>query len=84
MQKDDKNKIEVLQRRKMIYAVEAVAVNTSVLIGIILVEKYIQLQSVKNTLIILGGLFGIGFALYACIGNLFRYKEIKRLSKKLI
>lgn len=75
--------IEVLQRNKIIMAVEAVAVNTSVLIGIFLVDRYFPDGLYQDLLIISGGLFGIGYALYASLGNLQKHNQIKRLQREL-
>jgi hypothetical protein len=78
-----KFQIASLQRSKIIMATEAVAVNTSVVIGIYLVNRYVSTGLMQNTLIMMGGLFGIGYALYASFGNVRKHQEIKRLEKKL-
>lgn len=76
-------KIESLQRTKIIMACEAVAVNTSVMLGIYLVKSSALESWGSRALIILGGLFGVGYALYASFGNAIRHVEIKSLEKQL-
>lgn len=78
-----KFQIESLQRTKIIMAVEAVAVNTSVMLGIYLVSRFFDESLIANTLIWVGGLFGIAYALYASLGNVKRHAEIRQLEKKL-
>lgn len=75
--------IESLQRTKIIMACEAVAVNTSVMLGIYLVKSYMLESMLSRGLIIVGGLFGIAYALYASLGNAKRHMEIRELEKKL-
>ncbi len=75
--------IESLQRTKIIMAVEAVAVNTSVMLGIYLVNRFFGEKTFANTLIWIGGVFGIVYALYASLGNAKRHLEIKKLEKLL-
>lgn len=76
-------KIESLQRSKIIMAVEAVAVNTSVMIGIYLVETYLKESFWRDPLIIVGGIFGISYALYASFGNVQKHTKIKNLENHL-
>lgn len=64
-------------------AVEAVAVNTSVMIGIYLVNRLFEETLLTNILILIGGLFGITYALYASLGNAKRHAEIRKLEKML-
>lgn len=64
-------------------AVEAVAVNTSVMLGIYLVNKFFDETYFANTLICIGGIFGIAYALYASFGNAKRHVEIRKLEKML-
>lgn len=78
-----KFQIESLQRTKMIMAVEAVVVNTSVMLGIYLVNRFFDETYFVNTLIWAGGLFGISYALYASLGNAKRHVEIRKLEKML-
>lgn len=75
--------IESLQRTKIIMAAEAVAVNTSVMLGIYLVNRYFTETVIINILVWSGGVFGIAYALYASIGNAKRHIEIKKLEKML-
>lgn len=74
-----KFKIESLQRTKIIMAVEAVAVNTSVMLGIYLTVTFFEKTLLTQTLIWFGGLFGIAYSLYASFGNAKRHLEIKHL-----
>jgi hypothetical protein len=83
MKSDTKTKIEILQRSKQILAIEAVAINTSILLGVILVNRFIENETTQDLLILFGCLFGIGYALYACIGNLLRYFKVKELEEDL-
>lgn len=76
-------RIESLQRTKIIMACEAVAVNTSTMLGIYLVKSYTFESWASRALIIVGGLFGIGYSLYASFGNAKRHAEIRWLEKKL-
>lgn len=76
-------RIENLQRTKMIMAVEAVVVNTSVMLGIYLVNRFFDETYFVNTLIWVSGLFGISYALYASLGNAKRHVEIRKLEKML-
>lgn len=78
-----KFQIENLQRTKIIMAVEAVAVNTSVMLGIYLVTKFFDETLITNTLLWVGGLFGIAYSLYASLGNAKRHAEIRKLEKML-
>lgn len=78
-----KFKIESLQRTKIIMAVEAVAVNTSVMLGIYLVVTFFEETLLTQALIWFGGLFGIAYSLYASIGNAKRHIEIKSLEKRI-
>lgn len=64
-------------------AAEAVAVNTSVMLGIYLVNRYFTETVIINILVWSGGVFGIAYALYASIGNAKRHIEIKKLEKML-
>ncbi|TXH01505.1 MAG: hypothetical protein E6R05_05580 [Candidatus Moraniibacteriota bacterium] len=75
--------IESLQRTKIIMAVEAVAVNTSVMLGIYLVNRFFDETLLTTILILIGGLFGIVYALYASLGNAKRHVEIRKLEKML-
>jgi hypothetical protein len=79
MTAETKFKIETLQRSKIIMAIEAVAVNTSVMIGMYLVEKYFVESLAKNVLLIVAGVFGIVYALFASFGNVKKHMEIKKL-----
>lgn len=83
MSKDVKFAIESLQRTKIIMVCETVAVNTSVMLGTYLVNSYLPDTIFSKSLIIVGGLFGITYALYACIGNAKRHKEIRMLEREL-
>lgn len=74
--------IESLQRTKIIMACEAVAVNTSVMLGVYLAKSYLPDGWLSRMLILVGGLFGIAYALYASIGNAKRHIEIKKLEKQ--
>lgn len=76
-----KFKIESIQRTKIIMAVEAVAVNTSVMIGIYLVTSYFESTRLTDIIIWLGGIFAISYSLYASIGNAKRHITIKHLEK---
>ncbi|TXH06941.1 MAG: hypothetical protein E6R05_00960 [Candidatus Moraniibacteriota bacterium] len=78
-----KFQIESLQRTKIIMACEAVAVNTSVMLGIYLVTRYFDKSLITNILVWSGGLFGISYALYASLGNAKRHVEIRKLEKML-
>lgn len=78
-----KFQIESLQREKIIMACEAVAVNTSVMLGIYLVTRYFAETPLTISLVWVGGVFGIIYALYASFGNVRRHLEIRRLEKKL-
>lgn len=78
-----KFQIECLQRSKIIMAVEAVAVNTSVMLGIYLTNKFIGETIFADTLVWIGGIFGIAYALYASFGNAKRHLEISKLEKML-
>lgn len=78
-----KFKIESLQRTKIIMAVEAVAVNTSVMLGIYLVATFFKNTPLTQALIWFGGLFGIAYSLYASIGNAKRHMEINNLEKRI-
>ena len=78
-----KFQIENLQRTKIIMAVEAVAVNTSVMLGIYLVTKFYDETLITNTLLWVGGLFGIAYSFYASLGNAKRHAEITKLEKIL-
>lgn len=78
-----KFQIESLQRTKIIMAVEAVAVNTSVMLGIYLVTKFFYETLITNALLWVGGLFGIAYSLYASLGNAKRHAEIRKLEKML-
>jgi len=73
--------VNYLLQTKLIMAGEAIAVNTSVIIGIILVEKFVHAHALNNALIILGGLFGIGYSIWVNLGNVKRHKQIKELMK---
>ncbi|MBP9703056.1 hypothetical protein KBD69_05260 [Candidatus Woesebacteria bacterium] len=64
-------------------AVEAVAVNTSVMLGIYLVNRFYGEMLFANILIWIGGVFGIAYALYASLGNAKRHVEIRKLEKML-
>lgn len=64
-------------------AVEAVTVNTSVMLGIYLVSRYFSETVITNILVLSGGLFGIAYALYVSIGNAKRHIEIRKLEKML-
>lgn len=83
MNEQIKFRIESLQRTKIIMAVEAVAVNTSVMLGIYLVTKFVSDNAVGEGLVFFGGVLGIAYALYASIGNAKRHLEIKQLEKLL-
>ncbi len=83
MSKDIRFSIESLQRSKIIMACEAVAVNTSVMIGIYLVDRFLGDNPFSRGLILVGGLFGIAYALYASFGNLKKHREIRDLESKL-
>lgn len=83
MNENIKFKIESLQRSKIIMAVEAVTVNTSVMLGIYLVSRYFSETVITNILVWSGGLFGIAYALYVSIGNAKRHIEIRKLEKML-
>ena len=83
MEKDNKFRIENLQRTKIIMAVEAVVVNTSVMIGIYLVRAFLPDTLFTRSLVWVGGIFGIAYALYASLGNAKRHMQIKRLEKSL-
>lgn len=78
-----KFQIESLQRTKIIMAVEAVSVNTSVMLGIYIVSRFFGKALFANTLIWIGGIFGIAYALYASLGNAKRHLEIRKLEKML-
>ncbi|MCE7897932.1 MAG: hypothetical protein DPW11_04435 [bacterium] len=78
-----KFQIETLQRAKIIMAVEAVAVNTSVMLGIYLVNRFFDETLITNILIWVGGLFGLAYALYASLGNVKRHAEIRKLEQRL-
>ncbi len=83
MNKEIKFKIESLQRTKIIMACEAVAVNSAVMLGIYLVKNYMPEDWVSRAMIMVGGLFGIAYALYASFGNAKRHVEIRKLEKEL-
>lgn len=83
MNENIKFQIESLQRSKIIMAVEAVTVNTSVMLGIYLVSRYFSETVITNILVWSGGLFGIAYALYVSIGNAKRHIEIRKLEKML-
>lgn len=78
-----KFQIESLQRTKIIMACEAVAVNTSVMLGIYLVTRYFTETVLTNFLVWVGGVFGIAYALYVSIGNAKKHLEIRKLEKLL-
>lgn len=84
MKKEDiQFKISSLERSKIIMAAEMVGVNAAVALGIFLTDRYIGVAQLKDFLIISGGLFGIGYSLYASLGNVKKYREIKELEKQL-
>jgi len=51
--------IESLQRSKIIMAVEAVAVNTAVMLGIYLVEKFVGDNVVGRGAVLVGAIFAL-------------------------
>ena len=75
--------IATLQRSKNILALEAVQVNTAIMLGIYLANAYITTTQLKNTLILLAGLFGIGFSLWVAQKNIRKQKKVRELKKKL-
>lgn len=84
MNKEDiKFKISSLERSKIIMATEMVGVNAAVAVGIFLADRYLTHQQLKDVLIILGGLFGISYSLYASFGNVQKHLRIKALEKEL-
>ena len=84
MNKEDiKFKISSLERSKIIMATEMVGVNASVAIGIFLVDRYLSHQQLHDVLIILGGLLGISYSLYASLGNAQKHMRITALEKEL-
>ena len=75
--------IEVLQRNKSILSTEAVVVNTSVILGVIFVDRFVQNTIVREYLIIAGILFGVFYSLWVSHGNIKKHRKIKQLHKKL-
>jgi hypothetical protein len=75
--------IATLQRSKQILATEAIQVNTAVMLGIFLVNNYITVAEIKNTLIIAGALFGIVFSLWVFQKNVKKQRKVRELKKLL-
>ncbi|MCB9813171.1 MAG: hypothetical protein H6772_02060 [Pseudomonadales bacterium] len=81
MQEEQKFLVESLHRRKIILAVEAVMVNSSIAIGIYLVNKYVTAQRLQDFLVISGGLFGISYSVWVAVMNIKHHKRIQGIYK---
>lgn len=79
-----KFQIDQLRKDKIIYAVDATAINLGALLFISYGYDFIPIpQGLMITLGIVVFAFAILFTLYAVISNVFRYRKIKELEKKL-
>ncbi len=75
--------IDQLRKDKIIYALEACAVNTMYLLGIFvsgLIPAVAQLGLITPIII---SFVGIIYTIFVVVGNLRRYYKIKNLEKKL-
>ncbi len=79
--------ISQLRQDKIIYAVEAVAVNITCLTLGSLTSLIVNLELIPNQILFYSNIaifaFGVLFTLYALIGNLIRLKKIRRLEKTI-
>lgn len=75
--------IDQLRKDKIIMAAEMTGVNTSILLGALLVVQFLD-GFPEALMIAIGCTFGILYSLYASFGNLRRAREIKRLEDELI
>ncbi len=87
MNQEEREKINIhiatLQRSKNILATEAIQVNTAIMLGIYLVETYLAMDWIKDTLVVLSGLFGIGFSLWVAQKNVRKQRKVRELKKLL-
>ena len=84
MNKEDlKYKINQLRKSKQILATEIIGVNLSVMIGIFLTIYFVENESIRNILLLSGGLFAIAFSLYMSFKNVLKHNEVKKLEKQL-
>jgi len=74
--------ISILQRSKIIIAIEAVVVNSSVALGVYLVNRFIE-GILADLLIVFGIGWGIGFSVYACTRNIKKHNLIKKLQSEV-
>jgi len=74
-------KIDQLRKDKMVFALESIALTFVVELTYVLLAVITKRTSILMAVI--GLLIIIGFFLYMIIGNIKRYKEIKKLEKKL-
>jgi hypothetical protein len=75
--KDDlRFQIMALRQDKIIYATEATAASATMLV-------VIYIFGVHNLFSILAAIFAVGYWLYASLGNLSRFHEIKKLEGQL-
>ncbi len=81
MKKTDKFLVESLHRRKLILATEAVMVNTSVGLGIYLVERFVSSHLLADLLILTGAVFGIGYSLWVAGMNIRHHMQIRSVYK---
>jgi hypothetical protein len=79
--------ISQLRQDKIIYAVEAVAINITCLVVSSLFGLVVSLSIVPEAYLFYGNIaifvIGIGYTIYMLLGNLARLKKIKQLESEL-
>ena len=79
--------IAQLRQDKIIYAVDAVAINITCLVVSSLFGLVVNLGIIKEMILFYTNIavfvFGVGFTIYALVGNLMRVKKIKALEAEL-
>jgi hypothetical protein len=79
--------ISQLRQDKVIYAVEAVAINITCLVVSSLFGLIVNLGVVPEMYLFYTNIaifaFGVGYTIYALVGNLKRLKQIKQLEQEL-
>jgi len=75
--------IDQLRKDKIIYAVEAVVVNTCCILVFILINFYPFSELIRTLISNLVTVIAVVYSVFVGVGNLIRLQKIKKLEKKL-
>ena len=79
---DDKTKLTHLRQDKIIYAVEAMAINVLCLLAFFVAERFFDGAAMDLVALVLLAV-ALGYSAYMGIGNFERLKHIKNIERKM-